>query len=698
MPRINLSRLAFSGCCAGWLCLLLACTATPTPVPSELPEVSPEVNADALRLVDAFLAGWCEGRYTALYALLTPSAQAATDAATFGQWYTDFAEAATLERCTVKRHSARAFGDSVEVGYRVTLETQVFGPLVLENSLRLAQEQGRWGVAWTPGAIAMGLTPGGRIARFTTPAPRGRILDAQGRVLAESEALLIVGAVAGEISDIEGFATQLGALTQAPPETLVQALTDAPPDWFTLLLTLPAAEGKDLRPQLAVLPGMRFREGSRRRYPQDASLAHATGYVGEITAEQLAQPQYMAYASGAMIGQTGVEAWTESFLAGDAATQLAALAPDGSLNRVIAERSLPGSHDVRLTIDLEFQQAVETILGEHQGAIVALEPQTGFIRALASAPTYVPDRLLADAAYRDALLADPAAPLLNRATQAALPPGSTFKIVTMAAGLHSGLYTPESTYTCAGAWTGLGPDIVMTDWLRTGHGTLTLHQALVQSCNPTFWNMGLTLDAQDPAYLPGIARQFGFGQAAGLRGGVDAAGLIPDPEWKLAMRGESWWAGDAVNMATGQGDVLATPLQMADAMAMVANGGVLYRPTLVAQIAGAGGEETLAPEMLAQVSLAPEVFAAIHAALVEVTSAPTGTALRAFAGFPLVVAGKTGTAENPGSAPHAWFAAYAPAEAPRLVVVVMLENGGEGSTQAAPLAREVFAAYFGIGE
>lgn len=677
------------------LLLLLACGTTPTPPPPP-PTATPDAPAEALRLADTFLAEWCAGRAATLYPLLAASAQATTDAATFAQWYADFAAAATLERCAIQPHSTRASATSVEIGYQAQLETRDFGPIVLENSLRLTLENGRWGVAWTPSAIAVGLAPGGRVARFTTSAPRGRIFDAQGRVLAENEPLLIVGAVPRALADPDAFAAQLGALTQTPPETIAQALTASQPDWFTPLLTLPAEEGAALRPQLEALPGARLRESSRRRYPRGASLAHSVGYVGEITAAQLAQPQYADYAPGAVIGQTGVEAWAEAYLTGEAAVQLVALAPDGSLSRVIAQRQRPGSRDVTLTVDLAFQQAVEAILGERPGAIVALEPQTGLIRALASYPTYDPEQLLDDATYRSALFADATAPLLNRATQAALPPGSVFKIVTMAAGIQSGLYTVDTPYTCTGVWTGLGPDVVMHDWLRTGHGTLTLYQGLVQSCNPVFWNISLALNGHDPTYLPNIARQFGFGQVTGLRGGADAAGLIPDPAWKTVALGESWWAGDAVNMATGQGDVLATPLQVANLMAAVANDGAIYHPTLVAQISGAAEEETLTPEVLAQMTLMPGILPDIHAGLVEVTRGATGTARRVFGDFPISVAGKTGTAENPGGAPHAWFAAYAPADSPQLVVVVMLENGGEGSTQAAPLAREVFAAYFGV--
>ena len=672
--------------------LLLACGTTSTPA-TPPPTASAAAPAEALRTADTFLSSWCRQGYPHMYQLLTPSAQQRTPEPLFTDLHTDFAATGAVIRCNFERQAARIYGESVEVGYQLQLETQVFGTIQLENSLRLIEEGGRWGVDWTPQTLVVGLAPEGRLTTITAPAPRGRIFDAQGNVLAENEPLLIVGAIPGNIPDLATFAAQFSALTQVPAQTISETLSTAPPDWFIPLLELPATEGETLQPQLAALAGVRFRERSRRHYPQGTSMAHIVGYVGEITAEQLALPAYADYAPGAVIGQTGVEAWAEPYLAGPAQAQWVVLSPEGTLSRVIATQELSGSSDVTLTVDLEFQQAVEAILGERPGAIVALEPQTGYIRALAAYPAFDPNRLLHDAAYRGALLADPAAPLLNRATQAALPPGSVFKIVTMAAGLHSGLYTPESTYTCTGAWTGLGPGVVMHDWLRTGHGALTLHQALVQSCNPTFWNMGLTLNAQEPTYLPGIARQVGFGQSAGLRGGADAAGLIPDPAWKAAALGESWWAGDAVNMATGQGNVLATPLQVADMLAVVANSGALYRPTLVERM----GETPLAPELLLQAPLAPETLAAIHTALVEVTSGPTGTARRAFEGFPLAVAGKTGTAENPGSAPHAWFAAYTPAENPQLVVVVMLENGGEGSTHAAPLARDVFAAYFGVG-
>ena len=676
------------------LALLLACATTPTPTPA--PTSTPVPPQAALRTADAFLAAWQQQNYPAMYALLSTAAQAETDATTFTRWHTDFAEAATLQRSTITRYTARADGERIDVGYRAELTTALFKTLVLENHLRLVEESGRWRVAWTPGTLVVGLTHGGAITRTTEPAPRGRILDSQGRVLAESEVCLIVGAVPGEIDDRDAFAFQLSALTEVPTTTLLAALNDAQPNWFVPLTELPAAEGERLKAQLAGLSGVRFRTGERRRYPQGRSLAHTVGYVGEITAEQLAQPAYTGYDPGALVGQTGVEAWAEPYLAGDAAARLVALAPDGSLSRVLAEAELAGSQDVMLTLDLAFQQTVEAILGERKGAIVALDPEAGVIHALATYPAFDPGRLLADDAYRAALFEDLAAPLLNRATQAALPPGSVFKIVTMAAGLESGLYTIDTTYTCTGSWTGLGPEIVMYDWFRSGHGTLTLHEALVHSCNPYFWQLGLTLDAHDPAYLPTVARQFGLGQQAGLVGGEDAAGQIPDPAWKAAQ-GEAWWAGDAVNMATGQGELLATPLQMANVLASVANRGVIYQPRLVAQISGGEDAAPVASEVRLETGIAPATLDAVHAALVDVTGSEVGTAHTAFAGFPLAVAGKTGTAENPGGAPHAWFAGYAPVEDPQLVVAVMLENGGEGSRDAAPLARQVLAAYLGSG-
>ncbi len=308
-----------------------------------------------------------------------------------------------------------------------------------------------------------------------------------------------------------------------------------------------------------------------------------------------------------------------------------------------------------------------------------------------------------------ALLNDPGQPLLNRATQGAYPSGSTFKLITFAAALNSGLYTPDTRYTSTGSWSRLGEAYTKYDWLSGGHGTISLRQAVVVSCNTCFYDVGYTIDGADNTLLPRIARAFGLGQPTGIQGVAESPGLIPDPEWKLAETGEGWATGDAVNMAIGQGYVQVTPLQMANVIAAIANGGTLYRPTLIDRIGAAGDapEEHPPAEVIGQLPLAADQLAVLQGALWDVTHAGSGTATHRFQNFAVPVAGKTGTAEAPPGQPHAWFVGYAPAEpfttpdgravdAPELAIAIVLEHTGEGSEAAAPLFRRVVEAYYGI--
>ncbi|MFQ5421847.1 MAG: penicillin-binding transpeptidase domain-containing protein [Anaerolineae bacterium] len=254
----------------------------------------------------------------------------------------------------------------------------------------------------------------------------------------------------------------------------------------------------------------------------------------------------------------------------------------------------------------------------------------------------------------------------------------------------------------------MGDAFIKYDWLDGGHGTISYQQALVVSCNSCFYDMGYVLDEMDPDFLPFTARQFGLGQPTGIEL-PEEAGLIPDNEWKLQTQGEGWSRGDAVNMAIGQGFVLVTPLQMVDIMAAIANGGTLYQPTLIDRIGAGGGapEEPTPAQIRGELPLSPENLATIQEALWRVANTQSGTAAYRFEGLPIVVAGKTGTAEAPPRDPHAWFVGYAPAEPytlrdgrvieePEIAIIVMIENAGEGSDVAAPIFRRLVEMYYGI--
>jgi penicillin-binding protein 2 len=299
--------------------------------------------------------------------------------------------------------------------------------------------------------------------------------------------------------------------------------------------------------------------------------------------------------------------------------------------------------------------------------------------------------------------------LVNRATQGAYPAGSVFKIITFSAAVNSDLYTPDTRYTSTGTWNRLGDEFIKTDWLRGGHGTVSLRQALVVSCNSCFYDVGYNLDGTDNTLLPRIAGAFGLGQPTGIQGVAENSGLIPDPDWKLATRGEGWVTGDAVNMAIGQGDVQVTPLQIANILAAIANGGTLNQPTLIDHLGAGGGapEEAWPLHVNGTLPLTAEQIEIIRASLWDVAHSPSGTATHRFVGLDVPVAGKTGTAEAPPGNSHAWFTGYAPAAAyttadgrqiagPEIAIAVILENSGEGSDVAAPLFRRVVELYYGI--
>ncbi|MGC8788193.1 MAG: penicillin-binding transpeptidase domain-containing protein, partial [Anaerolineae bacterium] len=317
--------------------------------------------------------------------------------------------------------------------------------------------------------------------------------------------------------------------------------------------------------------------------------------------------------------------------------------------------------------------------------------------AMVSHPGYDPNLFITGTTQqRQALLNDPQRPFLNRAIAGLYPPGSTFKIVTMSAGMQELGLTQHSSFYCAGRWDGLADGATRYCWLPSGHGTLNLLNGLVQSCDTVFWEIGKALNERDPYALPRWARIFGLGAPTGLNALDEAPGLIADPDWKAQHYSgaeQQWLPRDAVNMAIGQGDVLVTPLQMANLVAAVANGGTLYRPRLVQRIGSLMGDDMqdFPPQVLGQLPISPANLQVVQQAMEGVCR--YGTASRAFIGATIRMAGKSGTAETPPGEPHAWFVGYAPVEDPQIAVAVVLEHGGEGGRNAAPLFRQVVEAY-----
>ncbi len=666
-------------------------TATPIPPRSE-------------PVAQAFLQAWEGGDYQAMYDLLSSRAKAAISPQDFVERYRHVTAEATITSISTRMRSVLQESDRAQVAYSLALETILVGPIEAENIMTLSlesdQEGHRWGIEWSPRLILPELGDTMLLHMIDRIPSRGNIYDREGRGLATEGVVVVVGVVPGRLEDEARLLAELSRITGLEVEKIKARYAMARPDWFVPIEDISVETYEANAHVLDNLPGVELRQDYVRAYRPGGLAAHLIGYLGPIDQAELALWAARGYGGEELVGKAGLERWGEKYLAGRRGGVLTVITPQGDLVTTLKEQSASPSRSIYSTIDRDFQEKVQAILGERVGAIVALDPTNGQILAIASYPTFDPNLFVTKMTTDQwqALLSDPSQPLLDRAIQGTYAPGSIFKIVPMAVALEEGDFTPDSTFNCTGTWQGLGPAWTKTCWLKRGHGTIDLSAGLTASCDVVFYDLGKYYDERDRTLLASYARRFGLGRPSGLEGFDEAAGLAPDPAWKQEALGEAWFPGDSVNLSIGQGYLLVTPLQVAVMLAAIGNGGSLYRPQAVLR-ADASAEEpelTFAPQEMGRLPLSPENLATIQQALLGVTTQSYGTAQEAFAGLEVPVAGKTGTAENPGKEPHAWFAGYAPADDPRIAVVVVIEQGGEGSKVAAPIFRQVIEAFFGF--
>jgi penicillin-binding protein 2 len=681
---------------------LSSCWDGSTPPPSLTPT---SVPGRAEEVAEAFLAAWERSDYELMYNLLTPTSQATVTEDGLAHTYQAVAAEATITSVEAQLRAALQEGEQAHVAYAVTLDTALLGSLDVENEMTLRYEGGRWGVVWSPQLIFPQLTTG-NLVHLTPRAPaRANIYDRNGLGLAVEGAMVTVGVVPGQIEDEGTLLAELSRLLGLAPAEIQARYAGSPEDWFVPIADISVEQSQAHYATLSAIPGVDFREKTVRAY--NGIAPHAVGYLGAIPAEELSDWQSLGYSGDELVGRSGLERWGEPYLAGERGGTLSVVTPEGNVVAVLKDRPATASRSVYSTLDREFQRQVEELLGQRPGAVVVMDPRNGQVLAMVSYPRFDPNLFVGGISNENwqALANDPGRPLLNRAIQGTYPPGSVFKIVTLAAAMEGLGLTRQFTFNCTGWWTGLGPEWGKPCWLSTGHGVIDPVTALTASCDYSFYEMGLLLDGMDPLLLPDYARAFGLGDLTGLDDFAESPGLVPDNDWKLQTLGEGWAPGDSVNLSIGQGYLLVTPLQVARLMAAVANGGTLYRPQLALKVAAGpdSPELIVEPEAMGQLPISADTLAAIQEGLAGVTTSPRGTATHVFAGFPIPVAGKTGTAQvaelesdEQGTEPHSWFAAYAPVDDPQVVVVAVVEHAGEGSGTAAPLVRQVLAAYFGI--
>ncbi len=542
------------------------------------------------------------------------------------------------------------------------------------------------------------LAENNRLRVLRLEAPRGLVYDRSGQLLVENVPtfrLLIDRSLSADLEASVAFAANILELDEDELEDSLERYRGVPRDVPVLLageLELNQVARFEVAGDMSEHPEFEIAASQRRLYRYGDQTAHLLGYLSEPTAaEQDRDPTLVA---GDMIGRSGVEKLRDRALRGTAGERTVVVdsrgrvASSGDVDRIDA---LPGE-SVTLTIDLGLQQEAQNLLEGRVGAIVALDPRDGAVRAMVSSPSFDPSGFAGRLNQEDweRIVGAPNRPLQNRAIHNTYPPGSVFKIVMAVAALSDGLIDPEERVHCGGS-TRLY-DRRWRCWQSRGHGPLNLRGALQHSCDIYFYRLGRKLGIKRIARYAGL---LGLGRRTGIGFSAEREGVVPDPDWSRISRGQPWYPGETISVAIGQGPVLTSPLQVAVMTAAVANGGYRVRPHVLADAAQP-------PEPIA---LDTEVLAFVREALANVVANGTGRA----AGTPVVqVAGKTGTAQVIAQATwtrsedlpfkhgdHAWFTSYAPVERPELVVVVFVEHGGRGSEVAAPLARRMHETHFG---
>ncbi|MDG2155051.1 MAG: penicillin-binding protein 2 [Gammaproteobacteria bacterium] len=559
---------------------------------------------------------------------------------------------------------------------------------------------------------------GNRIRVKALPPTRGLIYDRNGDVLAENLPAWHIDLTPEQVPDIEDTLNRLvqEKLIRADKLDATRELIKSRRRFETIAIRQRLSEEDVAR--FAVLrpyfPGVEVRAGLARNYPNGSIASHALGYMGAISIDDKDRLDAATYAGTSYIGKTAVERSYEADLHGTPGRSEELVNVHGRIIRPLnSELSLPGK-DIILTLDLPSQLAAEQALNGRRGSVVAVDPNTGEVLVFASAPAFNPNQFTGGISTKNykALRDDLDQPLFNRALRGRYPPGSTIKPIIGLAGLDQKAATAGRKILCRGYYSLPGKTHRYRDWKPEGHGMVDLHDAIAQSCDTYFYELAVELDIDNIAPM---LKQFGLGEPTGIDIGGEAAGLIPSREWKRAnfrdQQDQVWFPGETVITGIGQGYLLTTPLQLAEATAALATRGKRFQPILVKAIKDSlSGEISEQPhiEKAAISGISQRDWNEIIEAMRGVITDPKGTARSIGYQAPYTLAGKSGTAQvftlaqdteydaeevTERMRDHALFVAFAPIEEPQIAIAVVVENGGSGSGVAAPIARAVMDAY-----
>ncbi|MFZ4515069.1 MAG: penicillin-binding protein 2 [Acidimicrobiia bacterium] len=577
-----------------------------------------------------------------------------------------------------------------------------------------------------------------RVREVQTEAPRGRILDRQGRVLVDNRIERVV-TMERRLTTAQRVVTaqRLAALLNTTADDVLKRLNDprlSPYKAVPIATDVPLETVQYIKEHQDELRGVNAVSLPVRRYLYGTTAAHVLGYAGELNDDEYARLNDAGYQLGDTVGKSGIEQSYESDLRGKPGVERVEVDSAGKVVRTIGSEEAVRGNDVMLTLDLDVQRVTEESLAQGLsaasstrdvadkakwsqfkapgGAVVVLDAKDGSVVAMASSPTYDPAEFangIPSETWKR--LNDPANhyPLTNRAIQGQYAPGSTFKLVTALAGLESGLITPDLTIVDTGSL--VVADRQFNNAGNEAHGPVNLARAMTVSSDVYFYRIGAELwkasnrGAGNGELIQDVSRRMGFGSSTGIELAGETKGRIPDSKWKQAVHKErpdafpygQWLPGDNVNLSIGQGDTLVTPLQLGQSYVMFANGGTRYQPRVVSKVVSSDGKASrdILPMVRSQMTFSPDGRAALSAGFEGAVANPSGTAVDAFAGFPLrkiSVAGKTGTAQVTGKQDTSLFVAYEPANNPKYVIAAVLEESGYGAAVAAPVVRRIIEA------
>jgi len=529
-------------------------------------------------------------------------------------------------------------------------------------------------------------------------APRGKILDRDGRVIVDNQPAFVVQLTQEnlkpehlapiaeglhlDLDDLKATVKRYAAGKRYSPIPIKRDLTPAE------LTFIDSHRDPGTFPELEVV------QEPRRLYPQNGLAAHVIGYVGEVSEAELNSSDFASYAQGDLVGKSGLERQYNEVLKGVDGQRRVVVDVAGREHQVLESVEATPGQNLQLTLDLDLQAVAELALDGKKGAVVALDPRDGSVLAMVSRPAFDPNLFAAHIKASDwkAITSNPDNPLLNRAIQAQFAPGSTFKPLVAMAGLETGTIDDNFSVRCSGGANFYGR--FFKCWQKGGHGSVDVHAGIVHSCDVFFYTVGNKLGIDNIAQY---AEEAGLGQKTGIDLPGEAEGLMPSSKWKMRTQREKWYAGETISVSIGQGAVTVTPIQLASAIGGMANGGVWFKPHLVKMAA--------APDAARKENWNPDNIAKVVSGMYGVVNEGGGTG--AAAAIPgITVSGKTGSAQRVSNdlrksgkldkgelEDNGWFVAFAPRENPEIVLAVLLE-GGEHGGLAAPTARDIIKAYF----